>query len=86
MNMQLLLGIIISVIVVYSIVNTAAKAEHPVKKAFGSTFSGIAALAAVNLITPLTGVAVPISVVSVLTAVIGGVPGVTLIVFLGAYF
>lgn len=86
MNMQLLLGIIFVVIAAYSLVNAAVKAKHPVKKAFGNTFSGIAALAAVNLMTPFTGVAVPISVVSVLTAVIGGVPGVTLILFLNAYF
>jgi len=86
MNMQLVFGIIAAVIVFYTIINAAGKANHPLKKAIGSTFSGIAALAAVNIISPLTGVTVPISVITVLAAVIGGIPGVTLILSLNAFF
>ncbi len=44
--------------------------------------AGAGTLCAVNLLSGITGVAVPLSVLSVLTAVVGGVPGVTLLLFL----
>lgn len=44
--------------------------------------SGVSVLIAVNLFSGLTGVSIPISLLSVLTSVIGGIPGVTLLLFL----
>lgn len=43
---------------------------------------GAGTLAAIDLLSPFTGVYIPVSVLSVLTSVIGGVPGVTLLLFL----
>ena len=86
MNMPLLIGIIAIVILIYSIINAIGKANHPIKKSITGVLTGFAALIAVNLLTPLTSVSVPISVMSVLVAAIGGLPGVTLILSLNAFF
>lgn len=47
---------------------------------------GAASLIAVNLCSGFTGVYIPISLLSVLVSVIGGVPGVTLILILNLFF
>lgn len=44
--------------------------------------SGLLTLAGVNLLSGFTHVAIPVSLLSVFTSVIGGVPGVTLLLFL----
>lgn len=44
--------------------------------------AGAATLTAVNLLSGLTGVVIPVSLLSVLVSLIGGIPGVTLILFL----
>ena len=86
MNMLLLSGIIIAIVFVYSIMNYVGKAKHPVKKSITGVLTGFAALAVVNLISPLTSVTVPISVVTIIVAAAGGLPGVTLILALNAFF
>lgn len=86
MTMPLLIGIISAIIVIYAIGNAVGKAKHPFKKSISGVLMGFASLAAVNLLSPLTGVSVPISVLTVLTAAAGGVPGVTLILALNAFF
>lgn len=86
MNMLLLFGIILTAFIAYSIASAVGKSKHPVKKTAMGMFTGIIALVAVNLLSPLTSVAVPISALSVLVSVIGGVPGVTLILSLNAFF
>ncbi len=86
MNMPLMIGIIAAIVVVYSIVNAVGKAKNPVKKSIAGVLTGFAALIAVNLLAPLTSVSVPISVLTVLTAAAGGIPGVTLILALNAFF
>ena len=86
MNIPLLIGIITAVIVIYSIINAIGKAKHPIKKSITGVLTGFTALIAVNLLAPLTSVSVPISVMSVLAAAIGGLPGVTLILAFNAFF
>ncbi len=86
MNMPLLIGIIAMVIIFYSIINAIGNAKHPIKKSIINVITGITALIAVNLLAPMTGVSIPVSVLSILIAVIGGVPGVTLILSLSAFF
>lgn len=86
MNMPSLVGIIVAVIVIYSIMNAIGKAKHPIKKSVTGVLTGFAALIAVNLLAPLTSVSVPISTLSVLVAAVGGLPGVTLILSLNAFF
>ena len=46
---------------------------------------GIGTMCAVNLLTGLTGVFVPVTRLTVLVSAIGGVPGVALMVLLSAF-
>ncbi len=85
MNIPLLIGIITAVIVIYSIINAISKSKHPIKKSITGVMTGFVALIVVNLLTPLTSVSVPISIMSVLVAAIGGLPGVTLILAFNAF-
>lgn len=86
MNMLLLSVIILATVIVYSIANAVGKSKHPVKKTVMGMFMGIISLVSVNILSPLTNVALPISALSVLVSMIGGVPGVTLILMLNAFF
>lgn len=86
MNMLLLLAVTASAVILFSILNSIGKSKRPFKKSICTVISGAAALAAVNLLSPFTGVAVPISVMSLLVSVVGGIPGVTLILALNAFF
>ena len=47
---------------------------------------GAATLTGVNLLSGITGVYIPVSLLSVLVSVIGGVPGVTLLLTLNLFF
>ncbi len=49
-----------------------------------SAFLGFLALAAVNLLSPYTGVALPVSRLSIAASGLLGIPGVTLLVILNA--
>ncbi len=86
MSMPILIGIIVLTVVIYTIVNACAKAEHPFRKSVFGIISGFFSLAAVNLLSSLTNVAIPVSSVSLLVSAIGGVPGVTLMLALNAFF
>ena len=44
--------------------------------------SGLLTLTGVNLLAGITHVAIPVSLLSIMTAALGGVPGVTLLLFL----
>lgn len=86
MNMLFLIGILIMIVIIYSVMNFVGKAKHPFKKSITGILTGFAALAVVNLISPLTSVTVPISALTIITAAVGGLPGVTLILALNAFF
>ena len=47
--------------------------------------TGLLTLLGVNLLSGLTGVYIPVSLLSVLVSAIGGVPGVTLLLFLNLF-
>ena len=53
-----------------------------IKTLLGSALLGVGALAALYLHAPYTGIAVPVSRLSVLVSAALGVPGVTLLVLL----
>ena len=53
-----------------------------IKTLLGSALLGVGALAALYLLAPNTGIAVPVSRLSVLVSAALGVPGVTLLVLL----
>lgn len=67
---------------VFALIHSIAKKKRPFKRALLSIASGLLTLAGVNLLSGFTHVAIPVSLLSVLTASIGGVPGVTLLLLL----
>lgn len=86
MNTLVFFCIIAAAAITFTILNKIGKAKKPFKKSILTMLSGICALIAVNLLSCFTMVSVPISTVSLLTAVIGGIPGVTLILALNTFF
>ena len=81
-----LLLIIISTFIVFSIIHFCNKNKRPFKRALISMCIGAATLTGVNLLSGITGVYIPVSLLSVLVSVIGGVPGVTLLLTLNLFF
>lgn len=78
--------VLLFTLLVFAVIHFAAKNKRPFKRAFISMCIGPGALILINLSSGFTGVSVPVSLLSVLTSVIGGVPGVTLILFLNLFF
>ena len=70
----------------FSVIHFIAKIKHPFTRALVSIAVGLGTLLAVNLSTGLTGVSIPVSLLSVLVCAIGGVPGVTLLLALNLFF
>lgn len=64
------------------VIQVILRAKHPVRKAAGGVLTGVAALVAVNITGILTGVTLPISVLSVGVSVVAGIPGVTMLLLL----
>ena len=63
-----------------------SKSKHPFKRSLLSMAVGILTLVAVNLSGSVTGVYLPISLVSVCVSAFGGVPGVTLMLGFNLFF
>ncbi len=78
--------ILASTLIVFAVIHYAGKNKRPVRRAFISMLSGIFTLLAVNLSAIFTGVSIPISLLSVLVSVTGGIPGVTLMLGLNLFF
>ena len=74
--------ILLSALIIFAALHFAEKNKRPFKRALLSMASGVFSLIAVNLFSGLTGVSIPVSLLSVLTSALGGVPGVTLLLFL----
>ncbi|MDP4120176.1 MAG: pro-sigmaK processing inhibitor BofA family protein [Bacillota bacterium] len=70
----------------FTIIKAFSKSKKPAKSAILSMFCGFISLLLVNLTGIFTGVTLPISLLTVLTAVIGGIPGVTLLLGLNLFF
>ena len=70
----------------FAIIHYIGKNKRPFKRSFISMLCGILTLLAVNLSSVVTGVYIPISLFSILISLIGGVPGVTLILALNLFF
>lgn len=82
MPLYLFAAVLAGTFVVFAFVHFISKKKYPFKRALLSMCLGAGTLAAIDLLSPFTGVYIPVSVLSVLTSVIGGVPGVTLLLFL----
>ncbi len=63
--------------IVFSVIHKISKNKRPFKRAFISLLSGLLSLIAVDVLSIFTGVYIPISVLSILTAIVLGIPGVT---------
>lgn len=70
----------IGILLVLTIIEAVAGVEKPFKKAFLGMILGIVALIAVNLSSGMTGVSIPISLLSLGVSAAGGIPGVTILV------
>ncbi|MBQ3331195.1 MAG: pro-sigmaK processing inhibitor BofA family protein [Ruminococcus sp.] len=75
----------VSTFLVFSFIHYAAKKKKPFKRALLSMVLGIAALCAVDLLAGVTGVYIPITRLTLLSSLIGGIPGVALLVLLSAF-
>lgn len=70
----------------FAAVHALSKSKRPFKRALLSMCIGLATLLAVHFTASFTGVDLPLSLLSILTSVIGGVPGVTLMLVLRLFF
>lgn len=77
-----ILILLFSCFLLFALLHAAAKNKRPFKRALLSMGSGALTLTAINLLSGFTGVYLPVSLLSVLVSLIGGVPGVTLLLFL----
>lgn len=76
--MKVLVLISVCSYLVFSLVHYFGKIKKPLKRAFLSLVSGPAVLLLVNLLSSVTGVVVPVTLLSVSSTVMLGVPGVAL--------
>ena len=75
----------LSTFLIFSFIHYAAKKKKPFKRAFLSMLIGVAVLSAVNLLAGFTGVYIPVTKLTLLTSMAGGIPGVALLVLLSAF-
>jgi hypothetical protein len=86
MSLWKICAVLFGVLITFSIIHYAGKNKHPFKRSLFSMICGIGTLIAINLSSSLTGVFLPISLLSLLVALIGGIPGVTLMLSLNLFF
>ena len=67
---------------VFSIIHFWGKNKKPCKRAFVSVLCGPLCLIVVNILSSITGVLVPVTELSLMTTVAGGIPGVALMVIM----
>ena len=67
---------------VFSVVHFLGKNKKPCKRAFISVLCGPAVLLIVNILCSFTGVLIPLSELSLMTSIVGGIPGVALLVIM----
>ncbi len=77
-----ILTVLLSAYLLYAVLLVAAKNKRPLQRALLSMLSGVLTLFAINLTAGFTGVRLPVSLLSLLVSSVGGVPGVTLLLFL----
>ena len=74
-----------SAFLTFSFIHYASKKKKPFKRAFLSMMTGLLALTAVNLLSGYSGVYIPVTKLSLLLSLIGGVPGVALMTLLTVF-
>lgn len=78
--------VFVSIFLIFAIIHYISKSKNPLKRSLLSMLIGAATLTAVNLTSGITGVFLPVSLLSVIVSVAGGVPGVTLLLSLNLFF
>lgn len=78
--------VFVSIFLIFAIIHYISKSKHPLKRSLLSMLVGAATLTAVNLTSGFTGVFLPVSLLSIIVSVAGGVPGVTLLLSLNLFF
>ena len=75
----------ISTFLIFSFIHYAAKKKKPFKRALLSMLIGLLTLGVVDLLSGFTGVYIPVTKLTLLTSVAGGIPGVALMVLLSVF-
>ncbi|MEE1218516.1 MAG: pro-sigmaK processing inhibitor BofA family protein [Ruminococcus sp.] len=78
--------ILFATLIIFSVIHYLGKNKRPIKRALLSMICGGGILAAINITTAFTGVYLPVSLLSILISIVGGVPGVTLMLGLNLFF
>ena len=83
-----ILTIAIGIAVLFALVllQMLLHAKRPLPYALGGVGLGIGALAAVNLTSVLTGVGLPVSLLTIGVSAAGGIPGVAALLLLKLFF
>lgn len=82
MQWQFVLISFIGLVLVFAVIHKLSGRKNPVRRALLSIVCGLACLLAVNALSGITGVSLPISPLSAAVSAAGGVPGVTLLLLL----
>lgn len=83
--MLLIFIVFVSTFLIFSFIHYASKKKKPFKRALLSMLLGIATLCTVNILSGLTGVYIPVTQLSLFTALAGGIPGTALLVLLSVF-
>lgn len=76
MNLWQIGLLVVGVVVLNLVFTVLAQAKKPVRAAFGGILRGLLAFGAVNLSGLLTGITLPVSVVTLSWSALTGIPGV----------
>ena len=82
MSSTLLFSLAAASIPVVIILAVSLKSGHAVKSLLLSLISGIGALFAVNILTPVTGVGIALNYISLAVSSLFGIPGVIALLFI----
>lgn len=86
MDMTLFLCLTGTFFIVYSIAEAIHGECSPLQKAFSKMVSGAAVMLFIHISAPYTGVDLPIGMLSLTTALIGGIPGVAAMLIINAMY
>lgn len=79
MNTAVVIMILLCAVVLFGIVNALFLKRNPLKTGFLYVLCGVASLFLVNLVSPYTGINLPISCWSLIISGVGGIPGTILL-------
>lgn len=72
----------LAAICVVIVARCAAACRHPLLRLLGSALGGVGTMALLGIVSPYTGVAMPLNPATAFTGIVLGVPGVILVLLL----